>query len=294
MPAGIPSFAELEAAGAVIGEVRVVTSNIFDLEDERENSAFYRAANLIHVRTRPSVVESKILFKPGERVSVHVIEETERLLRANRFLYDVSIVPVAYRDGIVDVEVRTRDTWTLQPGFSYSRSGGANRTSVGLTETNFLGSGIVLGASRFSEPDRTGTLYQVSHPHAFDGWTAISYSLSQLSDGENRSASVTRPFYALDTRWAAGARASNDDRIDSLFQNGSTSAQFRHKQEVADAFGGWSAGLVDRWVQRYSVGLSYQKQSYNTEASLPPPLATASRPHSRRPFRPLRGRAGRV
>jgi outer membrane protein assembly factor BamA len=270
-PVEIPSFAELEAAGAVIGEIRVVTDNIFDLKDERENNAFYRAANLIHIRTRPGVVEDKLLFKTGDRVSVHVMEETERLLRSYRIFYDVSIVPVAYRDGVVDVEVRTRDTWTLQPGFSYSRSGDSNRTNVGLTETNLLGSGILVGASRFSEPERTGTLYQVSDPNAFDGWTVINFSLSQLSDGENRTASITRPFYALETRWAAGIKGTKDDRIDSLFQNGETLAQFRHRQELADASGGWSAGLVDKWVQRYSVGVNYQKHSYNTEADRPAP-----------------------
>lgn len=267
----IPSFAELEAAGAVIGEIRIVTRNIFDPQNERENGPLYRAANAIHIQTWPSVIQDQILFKSGERVSVHVMEETERLLRSNRFLYDVSIVPVAYHDGVVDVEVRTRDTWTLQPGLSASRSGGSNRTNVGFTETNALGSGILVGVNRVSDPDRTGTLYHVSHPHAFDGWTAIDYSLSQLSDGENRTISVNRPFYALDTRWAAGIRTAQDTRIDSLFENGTTLAQFRHRQESADAFGGWSRGLVGDWVQRYSVGLNYQKDAYNTEADLPAP-----------------------
>jgi hypothetical protein len=35
-----PSYAELEAAGAVIGEVRVITDNIFDPTDPSENKAF--------------------------------------------------------------------------------------------------------------------------------------------------------------------------------------------------------------------------------------------------------------
>ena len=255
----------------MIGEIRIVTHNIFDLQDERENNILYRAANAIHIQTRPGVVESKLLFKTGDRVSVHVIEETERLLRSYRIFYEVHIVPVAYRGGTVDIEVRTRDTWTLQPGFSFSRSGGSNRTNVGLTETNAFGTGILLGVNRFSDPDRTGTLYQVSDPHAFDGWTVIDYSLSQLSDGENRTVSVNRPFYALDTRWAAGIRGSKDDRINSLFENGTTSAQFRHRQELADAFGGLSTGLVGKWVQRYSAGISYQKDAYNAEANLPAP-----------------------
>jgi outer membrane protein assembly factor BamA len=267
----IPSFAELEAAGAWIGEIRIVTNNIFDTSDRHEDNALYRAANAIHIRTRPWVIEDKFLFKPGDRVSVHAIDETERLLRGYRIFYEVHIVPVAYHDGVVDVEVRTRDTWTLQPGFSASRTGGSNRTNVGFTETNLLGTGILLGVNRFSDADRNGTVYEVTDPHAFGGWTNIDYSYAQMSDGSTRSASINRPFYALDTHWAAGIKASKDDRIDKLFENGSTTAQFRHKQDLADASGGLSAGLVDKWVQRYSAGLNYQKDSYSEEAGLPPP-----------------------
>jgi hypothetical protein len=83
--------------------------------------------------------------------------------------------------------------------------------------------------------------------------------------------SVTRPFYALDTRWAAGITTVQDTRINSLFVNGDTQAQFRHRQSTVDAFGGWSRGLVDGWVQRYSLGINYQKHAYNTEGDLPAP-----------------------
>ena len=272
----LPSFPELEAAGAVVGEIRIVTRNIFDLDNERENNVFYRAANAIHFQTRPGIVKEKLLFKKGERISVHAIEETERLLRSYRIFYDVSIVPVAYHDGVVDIEVRTRDTWSLQPGFSASRSGGANRTNFGLTETNAFGTGILLGVNRFSDADRTGVVYQVLDPHAFDGWTTVNYAYSQLSDGQNTIASVNRPFYALDTRWAAGITASKDNRLNKLFENGSTTAQFRHRKDSADAFGGLSEGLVGRWVQRYSLGISYQKDAYSEEAGLPAPAQLPS------------------
>jgi hypothetical protein len=269
----IPSFAELEAAGAVIGEVRIANRNIFDLADEKENGILYRAANALHIQTRASVIRRQLLFKPGERVSVRLIEETERLMRSNRIFYDVSIVPVGYRDGVVDIEVRTRDTWTLEPGVSASRAGGVNKTGWSVRDTNALGTGVLIGANRSTDADRSTILYRVSLPHAFDGWTAIDYSHSRLSDGQSNAMSIARPFYALDTRWAAGFSTSTDTRIDSLFSNGAKVAQFRHSQESAEAFGGWSAGLVNQWTHRYSVGLSYQKDTYNEEPDLPAPVS---------------------
>ena len=268
----IPSFAELEATGAVIGEVRIDNRNIFDLEDEKENGILYRAANALHIQTRAGIVRRQLLFKPGERVSVRLIEETERLMRSSRIFYDVSIVPVAYRDGVVDIEVRTRDTWTLEPGVSASRAGGVNKTGWSVRDTNALGTGVLIGANHFIDADRNGTQYQVSMPHALDGWTAIDYSHSRLSDGQSNALSIARPFYALDTRWAAGFSTSTDTRIDSLFSNGEKVAQFRHRQEKAETFGGRSEGLVDGWTHRYSVGFSYQKDTYTVEPGLPPPM----------------------
>jgi outer membrane protein assembly factor BamA len=272
---GIPSFAELEAAGAVIGEVRVDNGNIFDLADEKENGILYRAANAIHIRTRAAVVRRHLLFKPGERVSVRLIEETERLMRSNRIFYDVSIVPVGYRDGVVDIEVRTHDTWTLEPGASASRAGGVNKTGWSVRDTNFLGTGVLVGANRTSDADRSAITYKVSQPHAFDGWTAIDYSHSQLSDGQSNAISIVRPFYAMDTRWAAGFSASTDTRIDTVFQDATKKTQDRHAQERAETFAGWSEGLVDGWAHRYSVGLSYLKDTYKFEPDL---LAPAQLP----------------
>src|SRR6266704_3037965 len=271
--AKIPSFAELEAAGAVIGEVRIDNRDIFDLADEKENGILYRAANPLHIQTRAAVIRRQLLFKPGERVSARLVEETERLMRSNRVFYDVSIVPAAYHEGVVDIEVRTRDTWTLEPGANASRAGGVNKTGWSVRDTNAFGTGVLIGANRSTDADRTTTLYRVSLPNAFDGWTAIDLSHSRLSDGQSNSMSVARPFYALDTRWSAGFSASTDTHIDYLFSNGAKVAQFRHGQENAEAFGGWSAGLVNNWTHRYSVGMSYQKDTYREEpGDLPAPM----------------------
>src|SRR5262245_52235975 len=76
------SLAEMEAAGAIIGEIRIRPQNIFDLTDPRENNFLYRIANGIHVTTREGVVRRTLLFKSGDKLSVRLIEESERIMRA--------------------------------------------------------------------------------------------------------------------------------------------------------------------------------------------------------------------
>lgn len=267
----IPSFAELEAAGAVIGQIRIDTQNIFDLNDPEENNFLFRLANKLHIETRPSVIARTLLFKSGDLVSVRVIEESERLLRTNNYLYDVSIRPVAYHDGVVDIDVTTRDTWTLEPGIRFSREGGANTFGTTIRERNAFGTGVSLGLSRKSDVDRTTTEFEIAQPHAFDGWTSINYAYADLEDGESQSFGLVRPFYALDTRWAAGVSAAQDSRVDSIFGGGETLGQYRHKQESGAVFGGWSNGLIDGWTHRKSIGLNYQADTYAVEPGLKPP-----------------------
>ena len=79
----IPSPEELEASGAVIGEIRIVIGDVFDTSVEGESGWLYRTANKLHINTRESVVRDQLLFKPGQPYRHRVVLETERLLRAN-------------------------------------------------------------------------------------------------------------------------------------------------------------------------------------------------------------------
>ncbi|MCK6374395.1 MAG: hypothetical protein L6Q69_09840 [Zoogloea sp.] len=98
----LPTLAELEDAGTVIGEIRVVTHDIFDTDDPAEDKLPFRVANALHIRTRTSVVRDALLFKSGDRVSVRAFDETERALRSTRYLYDVKFTVLAVRDNIAD------------------------------------------------------------------------------------------------------------------------------------------------------------------------------------------------
>lgn len=269
----LPSLAELEAAGAVIGEIRIDNQDIFDLNDPKENNAAFRLVNLLHIRTQPSVIRRTLLFKSGDPVSVRVIEETERLMRSNRYLYDVRIRPVAVHDNVADLEVTTRDTWTLSPGANFRRSGGKNSSGVSIVERNLLGTGTHLGVSRTSDVDRSSREFSISQDHAFDGWTLLNYSRARNSDGSDENLLIDRPFYALDTRWAAGVKSRRDDRLDSVYKAGVVDSQFRHRTDETEAYGGWSAGLQEGWVHRFSLGMLWRDESFANEPGLVAPAA---------------------
>ena len=267
----LPSLQELEAAGAVIGEIHIRPQNIFDLEDPRENNWLFRFANRLHVTTREEPIRRALLFHKGEWLSVRRIDETERLLRDNRYLYDVDIHPVAYENGVVDLEVVTRDTWSLKPDISIGREGGFTSGSISIEEQNLLGTGMSLSLTRVREVDHSGTQLQVSDKHAFGAWTGVDYSFSDLDTGQNHAFSIAQPFYALDVRAAAGFSVSHGESIDSVYRAGAVVGEYRHRREGLEAFGGWSPGLVDGWTQRFSAGLSHQGHDYVIDPERTPP-----------------------
>lgn len=275
-PPLLPTFTELEAAGATIGEIRIVPRDIFDTADPKENKLLFRIANALHIQTRPSVIRRALLFKSGEPVSLRLLEETERLLRSNRYLYDVQFRPMAYHDGVVDIEVSTRDTWSLDPGISASRSGGANSSGIHLREFNLFGTGMAVNFGHSRNVDRTSNEFQFSSDRVFGTWGSIALSHATNSDGRRDAASIVRPFYSLDSRWSAGLTAAKDTRIDAVYNAGKIVGQYRHKQNQAEAFAGWSPGLADGWVQRYSVGMGYQNDAYATEPDLTAPARLPS------------------
>lgn len=268
----LDTFAALEARGARIGQIRVDANNIFDLEDPAEDNRLFRAANALHVQTRREVIRRFLLFKPGDPVRVQAIEETERLMRGNRFLYEVEIKPARVSDGLVDIEVVTRDTWTLDLTGKYSRSGGTNTTAFGVLDYNFLGTGTQLGLTQTSDVDRHGNQFVASYGQAFDGWTQLSLVKARYSDGDRTTAQVVRPFYSLDTRWAAGASWDRWSRVDSIYNAGDTIAKYRHRSDIGEVFAGWSPGLANGWTQRVSAGASIQDHAYGTAAAETPPM----------------------
>ena len=258
----LPTFAQLEAAGARIGEIRVVTGDIFDLNDPRENNFVFRLANKLHFTTRPDVIRRSLLFETGQPVSAQKIAETERLLRGYHYLYDVTIRPIAVRDGVADIEVLTRDTWSLDLGLSASREGGQNKGRIAVAEENLLGTGISVGVSYSSDVDRSGTTFNIADTNVLGTRGAVSYSYAENDDGHAQSLSLQRPFYALDARWAAGFSASESVGTEALYNAGNSVAEYRHRQQRVESFAGWSPGLINGWTRRYSIGLLQQDDQY--------------------------------
>jgi len=286
IPETVPKDEELEAAGAVIGDVVLEKRNIFDLSDPKEDKWLYRLANRLHVVTRDRVIRNQVLFEPGDAYSGRLLEETERIVRGNRFIYDARVEPIRYEDGVVDVRVTTQDVWSLTPDVSFSRSGGENRTALGIEETNLLGSGQLLRLKWIDNVDRTSTQFDFEDTNLGSSWVSMFLRVADNSDGETQFLSIIRPFYALDSRGSGGGWISIDDRRTALYRLGDEAAEYRHERDYITAFGGWSAGLRNGWARRWTAGYVFDDNRFSEAVD---PTLPAVIPEDRRLVYPFLG-----
>ncbi|HEY1312951.1 MAG TPA: BamA/TamA family outer membrane protein [Steroidobacteraceae bacterium] len=270
-PAGLPSDAQLEAAGAVIGRIDIDTRNIFDESDARESNGLYQLANRLHIRSKRSSIKAQLLFASGDRYSARKLAETERTLRLLTYIYDARIVPVSYVDGTVDIKVITWDVWTLSPGISFGRAGGSNTTNFNLQDSNFLGWGKALQVSHGSTVDRTSNTIAWTDPNVFGSrWTSMLMDVDS-SDGSQRALLVTRPFYSLDAAWSTKISAASFDRTISRYNLGEIVDQFNDNEASYELSGGVSNGLIDGWTRRFTFGMRYDRNLFLPTASTATP-----------------------
>jgi outer membrane protein assembly factor BamA len=260
----VPTHADLEAEGLRIRRVYVSPNNIFDVSNPEEARKLFFLVNRLHRRTREDVIRRQLLFEPGDIYSSRLLEESERLLRKRKYLFDAEIDAVEFGDDFVDLEVRTRDTWTLNGGASLHRGGGKNKVRFEIEDSNFLGTGKDLTVNRISTVDRTTSLVGYRDPNLLGSRSRLGVWWGENSDGDLRQIEIERPFYALDTRRAAGFRSIVEERVDPLYNLGLVFNKFRHREELFEGYWGMSSGLNDGTAWRWRFGYTFHRDRFDS------------------------------
>jgi len=252
-----------EVEGERIGTITVRVRDIFDVTRPGENKAVYRLANRLHVDTREDALRAQLLFAEGDPYSRRVIDETERALRKLRYVHEPHIRVLGRHDGVVDLEVSATDVWTLSPGLSYGRKGGANSSSIEFDDYNVFGTGKRLSLGAHSTVDRSSKSLLWSDPNVFGTRWTTDARYSDNDDGNSAGLEIERPFYSFDTRWTAGMSLGIDDGVQHRYALGERSDAFRRESRAADLHFGTSRGWDDGWVRRVTTGLRFDEATFS-------------------------------
>jgi outer membrane protein assembly factor BamA len=166
-------------------------------------------------------------------------------------------------NGTADLEVAVREVWTMNPGISFERSGGANAAGIKLQELNLLGSGKALTLELSSDADRSAYTLHWRDPGVRGSRWIHDLAFRDSTDGQGWSILLERPFYSLDTRWSTGVALQQDETIEPVYRLGERTAGYRRQAEFAELRYGRSEGLLDGWSRRLSFGVRREHADFD-------------------------------
>ena len=256
-----------------ITKISLKQLNVFDTSLPEENNFLFRFANRAHITTKPDVILSTLLFSQGSQYNIKDLEESERLLRQQNYLYDARIYAEENCHDEVHVTVVTRDLWTLLPDISFSRSGGENTSRIGFRESNLFGYGKRLSFTATEDKDRNGYLFVYDDPSILSSRYRGRVEYADNSDGERHYLGAYLPFYSIKTKYSYGFYNYANKRVESIYSRNEVISEFIQDSEISDLYYGFAVQAPKQWINRFSIGLHQEIHSFSPTAYSNLPIA---------------------
>ncbi|MFA7445164.1 MAG: POTRA domain-containing protein [Flavobacteriaceae bacterium] len=268
------SFASSE--GKIIRNIHITTLDPFgfSVSDTARipDTWLEKAGNSIHVKTKQFTIRNLLLFRKNQPLDSLLIRESERLIRSQGYVRQVTITPQPLSEDSVDVHIRVLDSWSLVPDGAITSTKG----TFTLTERNFIGLGHRFGNTMQQDFEDNRTAYSTyySIPNIWNSYinTTFTYNLDLL-DNYQKSININRTFFSPLTRWAGGVYLDQKFLRDSLPDPAQVYALHNFKSETQDFWGGYSFGLSKERTESLRTfnlitALRYQNINYTEKASI--------------------------
>ncbi|WP_217703332.1 BamA/TamA family outer membrane protein [Flavobacterium agri] len=206
--------------GKIVRKIDIVTLDPFGFSEidstKQPEKTLSKVGNRLHLKTKRLTILNLLLIKRNKPLDSLLVKESERLIRAQRYVRRVMITPKAtpYKDS-VDIEIRELDSWSLIPDFSASTS----KTEYELTERNFLGLGHQVEQNYQKDLRDGDDAYSVKYtiPNILNTYVKSIFSYQiDLKQNYVKSVNIERPFFSPYARWAAGMYFDQRFRQDTL------------------------------------------------------------------------------
>jgi hypothetical protein len=207
--------------GKIIRNIDVVTLDPFGYSTSvttvRKRNFLSDAGNWMHFKTQGITIRNLLLIHKNQPFNSLLVKESERLIRKQKFVHEVSfsVVAAGVKSDSVDIFIRELDNWSIIPEGSISTS----RINVGLTDKNFLGTSHEFQNTFSRNFNRGINSFNTNYSVPYFRNTYISAKLHLGIDGYgnfSRSLDVDRPFFSPVAKWAAGVSFASQTKKDSL------------------------------------------------------------------------------
>ncbi|HEX2962477.1 MAG: hypothetical protein ACM3UR_14755 [Bacteroidota bacterium] len=222
-PAGKPLDPDREIVGKYTGKViRNIYIEVLDLfgasvhnPEDSLRTWLQKRGNSLHIKTKEWIVRNMLIFSEGQIFIPYDIQESERIIRLNPYIYDVRIIPqeVLNNPDSVDIMVYIQDKWSINGSAAYST--GNKSGSVSFNDINFLGYGNEFrGGLKFDRALTHGWDWDGSYTYNnIEGtFLAAKFYYSSGRDYQHYGVVIGRDFFSPVIGWA-GAIAQDWQNI---------------------------------------------------------------------------------
>ncbi len=239
--------------GKIIRNIDIVTLDPFGYSATDTTVAarniLFRAGNGIHAKTRGITIRNLLLIRENQPFDALLARESERLVRAQKYVHDVYFYVVAAGKGSdsVDVFIRELNRWSIVPEGSISSSG----FRIEITDNNILGLGHEYRNAFARNTNDDVSSFDTDYFIPSISNTYIGAKAHFGVDGYRNSAkslAVERRFFSPFARWAAGASFASQVERDSLKDMNAVYVPMNLKYRTQDYW----AGIAQRVFKGYA------------------------------------------
>jgi len=225
--------------GKVIRSINIATLDPFgySLHDTaaRPKDFLSKGGNALHIKTQHITVRNRLLIKKYDRFDSLLVKESERLIRSQSYIHDVTVqtVVTGANSDSVDIFIRVADLWSIVPDGALSNTS----FTLELAEKNLGGFGHTF-SNRYTQNYLNGNhAYSARYYIPNFKNTYISarfiYSVDENRDYV-KGLNIERPFYSPVTRWAGGALATQVLTPTWVYKDETTRLYLRSKYNIQD------------------------------------------------------------
>ena len=186
-----------------------------------------KGGNALHIKTQHFAIRNQLLIHKYDLFDSLMVKESERLVRSQSYIHDVTITAIlaGSASDSVDVFVATSDLWSIVADGGLS----SKRINLKLSDKNLAGLGHTFSYS-FTENYQKrnyafSTYYLVPNIRNTYISTRLAYSIDE-NKNYVKGINIERPFFSPVARWAGGILVSQSKLPGSIYINDTARSRY--------------------------------------------------------------------
>jgi hypothetical protein len=223
--------------GQIVSRIEVHTRPPFEIGGSRTAQRLAQRVTALHATTSPEIIRRFLALSPGERCTEIKRSESERVLRAQPYLADATVLAFPDDTGTVSISVLTVDEISLVLG-----AGGSGKAphlrGFKLGEANLMGEAISLdGRWRYNADFRDEVLIQLTDYQLLGRPYQLHLALAQRERGHDWEMETSHPFLTDLQRFSWRTTAGSNDGYTRFRRLDGTSVFLPFRRSYADIGG---------------------------------------------------------